>query len=229
MWRLFAASTSHVIGVERYGHRVFSPTGLTPELFSEERFYSIEDGDTFYDNLESFNDYYRTAKARHGTATFWGDKIPKLYNYFPTIEANFSDAEIIFLFRNIVSVAASYKVRAENPDDLTWGPDRGVSKAISEWTQSIASYKHWRSKLRIRPICFETFFFRKAALSSLDGLLDISDPVIQQRHARLIARATTLEQSRTNILTSQELRHICCNAPFGSYREIINESDSRYP
>lgn len=225
MWRLLTASPEVVLGVERFGNRFFKSGGLRPELFEEERFFKLVEGDTFYEDLDAFSSYYATARGRYGQAAVVGDKIPKLYERLEDVSARFPGARIVFMFRNVLDVAASYKRRAQDPDDATWRADLDVGAAVVDWTRAIAQFKAFRSAIEIKPVCYESIFTRPDDLDSLLDFVGLADPApVRREHANILARAAQLETARRRDLSEAEVFDIAMRAPFGAWREIVREA-----
>lgn len=222
MWELLTSSSEIVLGVERYAHRVFPPFSLKPNLFEKERFLSLKNGDTFYGNLVGFNSYYSNCPKYFPSAKYVGDKIPKLYEYFDDFIKNFPKAKIIFMFRNIFDVAASYKARAEDVNDDTWDRYSGVKKALEDWEYSIASYHQNKSKLKILPVCYESLFYKKEGLDKISSFIGIDSSELEDKYQNLLVRGNQLEGFRSRDLTVEEVFSISMKAPFWEYRKVMN-------
>jgi len=222
MWSLLTAAEEAVIGVERYGKRVFSRASLTPELFEQTRFFTLQEGDTFYSDLDKFQPYYALAREKFARATIFGDKIPKLYERFDSFFAAFPRAKVIFMFRNIFDVAASYKRRSMNTEDSTWGRGKGVSVAIRDWAKAITAYKN-APRQNILPICYEDFFIGGNGLEQLASFVGVADKSkMQEKFVRVRQRSEKIESTRARDLNTAEIFEICLKAPFGAYREILS-------
>ena len=222
MWDLLTSSSDIVLGVERYAHRVFPPFSLKPDLFEKERFLSLENGDTFYNDLTEFNSYYSNCWKFLTTAKYIGDKIPRLYEYFDDFLGKFPKAKIIFMFRNIFDVAASYKARAADVNDDTWDRSSGVETALEDWRKSIKSYHQYKSKLKILPICYESLFYKKEGLDKISSFLDIDAAELEGKYQNLLIRGDQLEGCRPRDLTVEEVFEISMQAPFWEYRQAIS-------
>ncbi len=222
LWRLLTAHKECVVGVERYGNLFFHPNFFSSNHFRKDRFFKVEQGDTFYNDLAQFSSYYKTAEQNFNGATFVGDKIPLLYNYFEALKKNFPDAIVLMIFRNIFDVAASYAVRASNPEDRTWSSSKGVASAIEDWTAAIAAYKKWAATMNISVIDYEKLFIEGAGSSQIFEKLDLQEtPETIAQYTYLIARSAELEKNRSRALSSIEAKLIASKAPFGGYREVI--------
>lgn len=125
------------IGMERYQkywreHLTFPDNALTAS-----RFFDIQKGDAWYDSLDQFPVHYQRLRKKWDTASFVGDKIPRLWEDFASLFRQFPDARVVYTFRDPFAVARSYKQRSLNPDDdLNWGSHRDASYGIQEWNDS---------------------------------------------------------------------------------------------
>jgi hypothetical protein len=217
IWRLLVGDERIKMGVERYGNRFYTRDFLTPEMFEKDRFFSLEEGDTFYSDLEVFNSYYSKAHVGYEDATYVGDKIPKLYNYFDRLQENFPEAKTVFIFRNIFDVAASYKARLLDEND-NWNLD--VSAAMKDWNASLQSALSYTGKIAL--VDYEKLLVKREGLEKLFAFLelDVSDNV-KTTYNNLLTRSGVLEQSRARALTAMEVKEICETADFESYRTLV--------
>lgn len=223
MWKLLTASSNIVMGVERFGLRIFSKECITPDLFEYERFFTLASGDTFYTDLVAFNAYYLKARECYNHAEYMGDKIPKLYERFYDIVNVFPNVKIIFMIRNIFDVASSYKRRALDEKDMTWRRDQGVGEAIKDWRSSIAAFRNRPACLKIIPVCYEDLFMKGIGLQELLDFVGIENNLqVRNQYINLRTRSAQLESQRDRGLTCDEVMQICVEAPFGGYREVLD-------
>ncbi|GAB0117273.1 hypothetical protein Acid7E03_13450 [Acidisoma sp. 7E03] len=197
-------------------------------MFSKERFFNLQQGDTFYNDLNNFNSYYGKAMERYEGAEWIGDKSPPAYKQYETIERNFDGAHVIFIVRNIIDVAASYQKRAQNANDETWDAQRDYRVAVQDWQESLrrtlafARLQNRRTKLTI--LSYEDLFLKLANLSPIFSALDLDvTPTVSADYRGLMARSQELNSQRGDGLTSQQRYHIATTAPFGLYRELLAE------
>lgn len=229
MWSLLTAAPDIVLGLERYGTRMFASTGgLSPDLFQAERFFDVRPGDTFYNDLDAFHPYYRAARTRFADAAAVGDKLPKLYMRFQALATAFPQSTVVFMLRNIYDVASSYKKRAADPEDATWRRGQGVSAAIDDWTHSIAAFQAFAPTLDVVPVVYEELFVEGRGIDALCRHvgLTVTDAVTHQ-YRNLLARSTQLERDRDRSLTVREVNEICMRAPFGGFRKIVEHARQR--
>jgi hypothetical protein len=217
LWRLLTSDQRLRLGVERYGNKFFSREFLTPDLFEKQRFFEVQSGDTFYSNLEAFNPYYKTAREGYENALYFGDKIPKLYNYFDRLGTNFPNCKTIFIFRNVFDVAASYKARLLNEND-NW--KLNTRDAVSDWNASLRAALSYQNDLFF--VDYEELFIEHLGVEKLFGFLglDVSDDT-RAAFKNLTARSGTLEAGRARALTAIETKEICETADFSAYRELV--------
>lgn len=168
MWRTLSASPSVVIGNEWFAGRAHN---LTPDLFECDRFFAPEFAvDCGYDINEhpETKDYVPVAKGRFEQAAFVGDKIPYLYKHLDVIAQRFPGAHIVFMLRDPVEVAASYKKRHEDPDD---GWECGsVAESIIDWNASLSALRRLPHSLRVFVVHHEQFFGDGSIAALCEGL-----------------------------------------------------------
>lgn len=132
------------IGMERFGMLLYRNSDLfNPTIFAHNRFFDIRKGDCFYDSFEfkAYSDWYCSefTREKYQKSVYVGDKNPKLYEYLNAVNKNFvqTNFKIIFILRDIYSVAESYNVRANNPDDK-WNADNNFKQAIIDWNKAVS-------------------------------------------------------------------------------------------
>ena len=231
LWRLMVTHPSIVLGVERYVSLTFRKGAFSPDLFNFDKFFKIEPGQTFYQDLVGFNRYYEEARARFPAAVWIGDKSPPLFKLYDEIDEKFEHAHILFIVRNIYDVAASFQKRANNVEDKTWDAARNYKRAITDWHESLRTTGNFlekngrRTKLTI--LSYEDIFTQRCNITAIFDLLELDlPPVVEREYKALLHRSTQLESGRGDVLTSAERNYISLNSPFGLYREIYK---SRLP
>ena len=222
MWRLLAAARQVVIGVERYALRM---DRIDPSMFTRERFLRVEEGDTFYNDLEGFSPYYKHVPVRFKNARWIGDKSPRLYDWFDNLKAQFPGATVLIMYRNIFDVASSYKRRAQDETYTFWGREQGVQAALTDWTRSLQAYLKHREdgRLDLVPVCYERLLSRHEGLETLFEHLGLPvDDAVRAQYERMKSRSPDLESSRDRVLSTDEVFDLCMRAPFGAYRQVID-------
>lgn len=143
---LLSSHPEVALGMERFKFLVErqNPSLLTPEKFSEEAFFDFSDQAT---NLTidhpQWTDYYTILKNKFASKklSLIGDKYPLYFNFLPSLYSQFPEAHFLFIFRDVLDVAASYNKRAANPEDKNWPEKRNYQAAVKDWNQSLAKTK----------------------------------------------------------------------------------------
>jgi len=218
MWRLLSQSPEIVIGMERFVHSMMWGK-LSPHLYTEERFFTQGERETWYDITKGEEGAYMPiARERWKKARYIGDKLPTLENYFDQL-LTFSGGRIIYMVRNIYDVAASYK-RRRDTGDPTWTAG-GVDEAIVDWNKSLNSALSSPHNFGIRAIDYDRFY-RGDGYVGLWSWLELKQQgVLNQAHAKLRTRAMGIMAQPRN-LTEEELSKIHANADFDAYNKIMS-------
>jgi hypothetical protein len=211
------------IGMERYLRRVLSGDGLTPELFEKDRFFSVEKGDTFYQSLEFRKSLYDSLRKKWQSSLVVGDKIPKLYTQYERIFESFPDARVIFISRNLIDVANSYKRRAEDPSDDLWPQTRGVLAAIDDWNTAnsltLAAMTRYPGKIYI--VSHESLFLERKGLEELFGFVGVEPGKSVLTHfERNQSKSAKVSARRTELLSESEKLAICIRADMESFGKL---------
>ncbi|KGF72799.1 hypothetical protein DO97_04800 [Neosynechococcus sphagnicola sy1] len=221
--KLLVAHPKVVIGLERYINLYRSKGKLTPDLFEKERFLNLQTGDTFYQSLDHFPEAYSGFKERYENATFFGDKIPLLYRGYDAIFTEFPQARVIFISRTLEDVAVSFKRRANDPSDKTWGAKRGVEAAIEEWNaahrltvQALEKYPR-----RILVVNYEIMFGTWVGVREMFNFLELDLP-IEVRHevSRLKEGNLRKKTDKTTSLSVSERLSIWQRMNLQAWREV---------
>jgi glycosyltransferase involved in cell wall biosynthesis len=121
-----------VLGRERYK---YCRTEITPEHFTEERFFSPRKSETNY-LVEEFYDRLHD-RWKQGNVRYIGDKVPFYYKDLFYLGETFPDCKVLFLVRDLERVAASYNARANNPEDRVWRENMDYRQAVVDWNESL--------------------------------------------------------------------------------------------
>jgi len=224
LWDIISAHEKNAIGCERFNH-LYPLDKITPDHFSRERFFSIQKGDTFYEDISSTRRptiaiNFRRNEKNYDRCMNFGDKFPFLYEYYPFLLSRFPGCRIVFIMRNIFDVANSYLGRAGAGNPL-WPPSRDAAVAVREWNRSLQMTKDFLSKMPIHIVRYEHLFFKKEGHEDLFRFLglDITDEVRENYH-RILQEATDRENTRRSgsLLTSVDKLNIMVHADFETYR-----------
>jgi Sulfotransferase family len=138
--RLLQAHDNIVIGMERYKALLTDPATrgeFGPALFEAERFLDFRPGDTnITPDTERFEGHYRRAaeRFRKGEVRYVGDKVFPNPWIAEAIEERFPSPKVIFIYRDLLRVASSFMVRANNPNDPSWTATH--EQALYRWTRA---------------------------------------------------------------------------------------------
>lgn len=223
LWRLMVAHPGIFLGVERYGHLARHRGRIGPALFEKQKFFRIEPGQTFYSDLAGKNDYYSDGERRYDEAAWVGDNIPMLFNDYSGIEANFENAHILFIFRNIIDVAGSYQNRSRSG---TANGNRDYRGAVKDWHRSLKTTRDFLSmqgrRTSVAAVSYEEMFLREADLTPLFDWLGLEYTASVRRHYRfLLSRSRDLDGRRGDAINSAQRHYIAQLAPFHIYRALL--------
>ncbi len=215
------------VGMERYLSRFLTGKGLTPDLFEEDRFFSVEQGDTFYNNLEFAKPLYKSLRSKWQRSLVVGDKIPKLYTRYDHVFQNFPDARIIFVSRNLIDVANSYKRRAEDASDQEWSENRGAGVAINDWNDanSLTLDAIERHPGRIYVLSYESLFLEHRGLDELFDFIGLKPGSDVSAHFEKQLRISKkIIANRSETLNETEKLAVCLRADTDSFRRLIDKA-----
>ncbi len=143
--RLLGAHPNIALGMERYKFILRemrtqrSPELLTPAHFERDRFLDFRPTDT---NLvpPRFAEFYARIEQRFdaGTITWAGDKVLPPDTFTTLALANhFPGARFVFTFRDLLRVASSFDVRAQDPEDPDWPARNDHEIAYRHWVEAL--------------------------------------------------------------------------------------------
>ncbi len=151
--RLLNSHEQMSIGLERYLRLCQKGQPITRGLFEEDRFFSIQKGDTWYESLDKFKNVYKALRGKWRDSLVIGDKLPELYEHIDKVFENIPDARIVFIARNVMDVASSWKRRATDQNDKAWSAKRDVKMGIAAWNASmsktLAALEHHRRRIYV--------------------------------------------------------------------------------
>jgi hypothetical protein len=217
--------------MERYSSLALSGKRLLPSLFTKERFLSYHPSDTFYGQSE-FDKFHAGIRGKFDDAVYVGDKIPYLYRTFKRLFASAPAPFVVFLLRELQSVAESYNERARNPKDVYWSRKTDAFAAIRDWNESLrCAVRMTTSPLRSQFIIlrFESFL---ASTNAMAGLLDrlglaVQEPMVQTM--RRIACEWDRLRSRPRLnckLTRRQQRAVERRGDMSRYSALLDYAES---
>jgi hypothetical protein len=169
---VFNNDVRFVIGMERYYYRAAKSFSLENKLFEKDRFFDLQEGDTFWPELSM----YDGLQNRFNEAIYRGDKIPKLYSHLNELFVALPNTKVLFIIRDIFDVAASYNARANNENDKNWSREQNYKVAVDDWNASlVALYQSlYEKKNAIIPVLYENFFGNESSIGVIYEKLGLS-------------------------------------------------------
>lgn len=167
-----------IIAFERFRKTCHS---VEPFYFREEVFFNP----ARFETTQMVLDRYQKLRKRwqDEDVEIIGDKVPLYFQQLPRLAREFPEARFVFLLRDLVPVASSFNVRAENPEDGYWPSDVDYRVALTQWNESLCSLREFvdeHGDERVFIVNYERFFPGEAgyleALLRFIGL-DTSEPI----------------------------------------------------
>ncbi len=151
LWEVLSAHGRIVMGCERYKmlwnrHDIRS---LTAEHYRDrERFFDFDDGLTNITPAAAprWANHYAAMEQRFDRAAYVGDKMTAIR--IGTMSRTLPDPHFVAIVRDIWETAASWEIRARNPNDPGWHANYGGLAAVDAWQE--ATRKILRSQ-RLHP------------------------------------------------------------------------------
>ncbi len=108
-----------------------------PSLFEKERFFDFRPEDGSLGVWEKYAFDYLELESKWDQITWVGDKVPRLYVAAENLLNDFTDARIIFILRDPLSVANSWQRRADDVSDASWPAENGWAASIAEFNLAL--------------------------------------------------------------------------------------------
>jgi len=126
-----------VLGIERYNKLMKERSfALSLSHFTKERFTTMYEGDTFYDNFNKFK-AHENAVEKFDQAVYVGLKYPPFDRIYQLMQANFGTFKYLYIYRNIFDVAESWNRRVIQA--VNWPKDKNYLKAVQRWNDSLSN------------------------------------------------------------------------------------------
>jgi len=137
--RLLNGHSKIGIGIERYRFRAMKHKDCPYqiELFEKKRFFNYRPEDGAVDVWQKYSGDYEELASKWKHLAWTGDKVPRLYLAADNLLRDIPDARLIFILRDVFSVAASWQGRADDTADLSWPVSNGWSAAVEEWNRGV--------------------------------------------------------------------------------------------
>ncbi|WP_122894011.1 sulfotransferase family protein [Arcobacter peruensis] len=225
--QLLGSNDKVVMGMERFGH-LYNKNKFeaSADLFETKRFLTIEDGDTFYTDLEKFHawDPNIIKKLESVNYEYIGDKRPEIYEVYDEMFNTFPDSKIIFIYRNLYEVAASWNKRAEAKEN--WPATKDFKKAVYAWNDSLRLTVEAIDKYpnQIACIRYEDVFVNAIDLKPLYAWLNIDmDANTHSKLKNILINSKRLQDERKSFQLSDEQKLFCdSTANFRFEKELNN-------
>jgi len=211
--QLIGSHNQVVIGMERFGHLVTKDKfTLSEEHFTSERFLNIEPGDTFYNDFEKFHSWDENIirKLNQGNLEYIGDKRPELYMVYDELIETFPNSKIIFIYRNIFDVAASWNKRAE--EGINWPMHKNFKKAVHTWNYSLKTTIKAIQKYPDNICCikYEDVLVDAKELTPLYNWLELNiDENTKTKQKNILMNSKRLQEERKNFALSEDQQEYC--------------------
>lgn len=219
--QLLSGSRSILLGMERFGHLIHHKDDfkLRPHHFYKSRFYDLQKGDTFYENLADFHKFDELFFDKYESASYIGDKRPDLYEAYDSLFEHFPQCIVLFIYRNLEEVASSFKGRVI--EGQYWPATKDFKAAVLEWNRSLFLTKNAMPKGTIRMLSYHEIFKPGANLSPIFKFLDIEeDDRLNQRVLQIQERSADLRKKRTMLLSPEEIDYVKSNGKIFLIKEL---------
>lgn len=146
------------MGVERYKRYYRRNRAYPAALLAKERFLTFEEGDTNTNpERKPWKPLYQSLAAKWDSATVVGDK--EGFAALPHIVAGVPEPRIIYMLRQISTLASSWNSRAASPKDK-WPERNDFRAAVNRWNEANALAYSYADRLggNLLVINYETFF-----------------------------------------------------------------------
>ncbi|MCD4697088.1 MAG: sulfotransferase [Bacteroidales bacterium] len=208
-----------VLGNERYNKLMRKKSfSLSKVHFTKERFLTIQDGDTFYNDFNKFNAHNGIAE-KFDDAGYFGVKYPPFDRIYHLMEKYFGDFKYIYIYRNIFDVSESWNRRTEKGGN--WSSDKNYLKAVQRWNQSLHyTLKQLKNGADIICIHYDDLLFTNKPIQHIFDRLGIP---IDKNVLKTLANArkeAPEKRAAKGKLSEKEIEFIKNNARFDLYDEI---------
>jgi len=212
---LVNTSSEVCLGNERY-----KKINITANGFERASFFNSSSP-----RFKKREELYRKLDSKFDNARYVGDKRPGLTLDWRNTLLNIPAATILYIFRDIYGVAASYNERAVNAasgTDQTWSRDRNFSAAIEDWNFEIQQALLIAEHSDLTFVKYEDIFISESDIHKMFKSINIdsSEPDIAQAIGNTIGRGKALKiKDRT--LDTKALAYIEAHADHVSYNRMV--------
>lgn len=224
LWRLVTAHDDVAIGVERYIVKALGSDFIGKDHFEKERFFDLQNGDTFMKSLDAYP-YYKELRKRFEGCKLYGDKIPRLYERYDLLDRVFDIPKVLFIVRNLFDVASSYNKRVAGGKN--WKKTRDAKVAVADWNKSVLQTLEHFSTSDILIVEFEGLFSGKANVQRIFDFLGLDyNAKVGAAYKELVGQGEKIKTERETWLSEEEKQYICLHGRFDAYRKLITLSQN---
>lgn len=202
------------LGMERYKGLINSKDKLKTlnvSRFEKKNFFNIKDEET---NIQ-WDYFYSALDKKYISSRYVGDKVPRYFQVYDHLNLEFKMAKHIFLVRDPVEVASSWKVRAADSKDVNWISSNDVSRSIEVWNSSLKiAYKKMKSgDLNIMFVSYSDLFSgNELTLASILDFLGLPASKIISLKFKEITSSWSERAGKDTALTELEVEFVHRNA-----------------
>ncbi|WAL58597.1 sulfotransferase [Thermocoleostomius sinensis] len=218
------------IGMERYKYRIHrNIKTIDASLFEAENFFNFCPQETnILPSQGNWTRLYQQMETKFMTQSdlLVGDKNPFYFNVYEQMEAAMKKTKWIFMLRNIEQVAASYNVRAANPQD-SWLQNNNYVKAVEHWNSALAKTWKFFSKNPMKLfVCeYELFFAgNEAYFQDLLKFLEVECESNTLRDYRAITKDWQHRQRKLTSLDDRQRTYIHDHAKLQTSNRLVSAS-----
>ena len=221
--RLMNTDPNLVVGIERYRDRLMkinSPDLCT--LFEKERFFKYDADDTAVDFNVAHPHLTEISKRKFDTATYIGDKVPRLYRRLHHIDAAFPGCIVVYIIRNPIHVASSWQRRADAKHDR-WPERNGYQQAVIEWNQSLRFAIEARSLLgnRIILLSYERIFGNQRLAVWRQVMRRLQLPVKPDESTRRFLENAFRRTQKKRDISAEVTQYVSRTADYITYARLL--------
>jgi len=208
-----------VLGIERFNKLMRKASfNLSKSHFIKERYLTIQDGDTFYDDFNKFK-FHHQIPGKWDHAIFVGVKFPSLDKVFDQMKSAFGNFKYLYIYRNIYDVAESWNRKSEIGGN--WSKEKNYVKAVERWNLSLSNtLKQLKNGADIICIHYDDLFFSDKSIQPIFERLGLP---IDENVLKALAKARNeapKRKSAKGTLKKDEIEYIQSNARFELYEQL---------
>lgn len=221
--RLLNSHKDICLGMERYKGLIKRDklNSLNHSRFEKDNFFNIMDEET---NIQ-WDYFYEPLMEKFDSCKYVGDKVPRYFEIYNHLSTEFPKAKHIFIVRDPYEVASSWKVRAQDKNDINWLATNDVHRSVAIWNKSLEiAYKQLKlGKMDIVIVSYnEIFSGNKKELTKITD--HIGTTISDDLNAKFEEMTKSWSQRSTKklALTDEEVLFVSNNANIKLAKFIID-------